>query len=128
MTLKEKMNELLIDFKQTDNYDENETFSIFHYNIKINNWPEALDEEGTSTNEDLDCENLNLVEIGDNYITVSCGGDWQMPRTVRLNYIKDEFYAEVIDEQFHDEIKNSEFCEKLGIEMKEELEYNTFKI
>lgn len=65
----------------------------------VDNWPKltfcfdcGIDKSCTKCDlvtEDLDMENNGILEITNNSITISCGGDWQEPKTMTIKSIND---------------------------------------
>lgn len=82
---KEKIYELIIDSENQEINFENLT--------TIYNWPDITfyDEDAdSSTSEGLDTENSSITDITDDYIEVTCGGDWQDCHLVRIELLDGE--------------------------------------
>lgn len=49
--------------------------------------------------EPVDLENVELIELTDDYLVLSGGGDWQFPATIKIG-VNDEGKLTVLDTQF----------------------------
>lgn len=74
---------------------------------------EELDEEKYL--EPLDLENYKITEIGDDYLIIKCGGDWQSPYEVKIELNSDDelevSYYELTDFGEGSEIDMNELLE-----------------
>lgn len=82
---KEKINELII------NYDNEE---IMYENFSnIYNWPEVsyYDEDSDTIDYQLlGTENCSIIDIAEDYIEITCGGDCQEPHLIRIELLEGE--------------------------------------
>lgn len=78
----------------------------------INGWPEInYTHDGETIQEPLDLENHGVVEIGENNLTISCGGDWQEPHTVEIKFengrvFVDDFYSDDYSDGLESELES----------------------
>lgn len=82
---KEKINELIV------NYNSEEI--MYEKFSNIYNWPEVsyYDEDSDTMDYDLlGTENCSIINITDNYMEVTCGGDCQEPHLVRIELLDGE--------------------------------------
>ncbi len=76
MTIIEKLKEI----------NEDDYFDPWYLKHSTKNWPKI---EVNEDMEYLDLENIKFTEIGDNYLILKGGGDWQDPHEVRIELNSD---------------------------------------
>lgn len=101
--LKEKIEKLNIDF-----YD-----LPYEIQYETENWPEIEDEDNV---EQLDCENFEWISIDDDEIIISCGGDWQEPKTLTIKMEDKILSVTNIEDGMEPGMSEEEFYEIIGIE------------
>ena len=101
--LKEKIEKLNIDF-----YD-----LPYEIQYETENWPEIEDEDNV---EQLDCENFEWISIDDDEMIISCGGDWQEPKTLTIKMEDKILSVTNIEDGMEPGMSEEEFYEIIGIE------------
>jgi len=54
---------------------------------KVKNWPQLPEPDFPESLEYLDMENFEWMSISDDEMVVTCGGDWQNPKTLTIKII-----------------------------------------
>lgn len=88
-------------------YKDEDYFDPYLLESEIENWPEIpepSDDDDDTDNDDvdviyikneeqffepIDVENFMVTELGDDYLVIKCGGDWQDPYEVRIEISND---------------------------------------
>ncbi len=74
---------------------------------RIKNWPKIPYDDDM---EKLDLENFGWVEITNDKLVISCGGDWQDPHTVEIGLVDNKLVVtNSYQDDFNDGISEDEF-------------------
>ena len=93
--MKKFLKEKIVDYCNS----QNKSFDLsdfIYFLIEDVDWIQVEDEDGET--EPLDLENLEITEITDDYMTMECGGDWQISHTVKFIVEDDELSVEDLGE------------------------------
>ena len=117
-------------------YKDEDYFDPYLLESEIENWPETRvllpepsDDDDDTDNDDvdviyikneeqffepIDVENFMVTELGDDYLVIKCGGDWQEPYEIRIEILNDNLTVvsyELTDFGDADEIDMNEVLE-----------------
>jgi hypothetical protein len=89
MEFKEKIYELIVD-------EDNQELNFENLSYYIQKWPEISyynEEEDSMQYESLGTDNCSIVEIGDDYLELISGNEYQNPHLVRIEMFSGELSA-----------------------------------
>lgn len=104
--------------EEEDGFDDTVEFFIdpneFLGNHYVYGWPNIKSDNGM---EQLDTENIYVINIDQNGMTIFCGGDWQEPYLVTIRNRGEYIYVESYEKCLNrpKELSEEEILQKLGI-------------
>lgn len=66
----------VIQILKDNNFIEDGEIEVYNLTDIVKNWPTIKEDD---YDEELDLENWEIIELNDDRMHISCGGDWQEP-------------------------------------------------